>query len=104
MIVYLVLMSAHNSQPIPILVKYFATSEELPIITQEFTPGKGWKITGFNKHVTRSWLRKLRAQGITHVSLALNGRTPDFSIAELLKVDRHPLLTGNLIGAAVKIS
>lgn len=39
------------------------------------------------KRVSRSWLRKMRAQGYTHVSLALRCQLggADFSIQELLR-------------------
>lgn len=60
------------------------TREGHPIITQVFTAEKGWKRTGFNKKVSRSWLDKLRAEGVTSVSLTSNGRTADFTVRELL--------------------
>lgn len=90
-------MSTSKSiQPIPVLAQYF--DGETPIITEEFAPGKGWHRTNYNKRVSRSWLRKLKGEGITVVGLTVKGRsTADFSVAELLKVDRRPLLGGNVI-------
>lgn len=73
------------------VAKYFGpdskTRQGHPIITQVFTPGKGWKRTGFNKKVSVSWLKKLRREdGVTSVSLTCNGRTADFTVRELVEV------------------
>jgi len=68
-------------------VKYFGTdvtSRELhPVIVSEFDPSAGWKRQSSTKRVSRSWLRKLSRQGITHVSLKSGIRQADFSVREL---------------------
>lgn len=90
-----------QAQVPPPVKRYFAHDEH-PIIIQEFTPGKGWVRTNFKKRVSRSWVRKLKAQGVTAV--ALNGKdkngqevVADFTVKEILKEDKTPLLGGNLI-------
>lgn len=55
-----------------------------PVITGEFHPSRGWRSQSFRKRVSASWLRKLRKEGVTHVALTSEGRSADFSIAELL--------------------
>lgn len=62
-----------------------------PLIAQSFVPGKGWKGLGFNKRVSHSWLRKLKAKGATHVAVDLGGRRADFSLAEIDKAARRPM-------------
>jgi hypothetical protein len=76
---------SRTTQPIPLVSDYFGDSDA-PIITAEFRPGRGWVRTSFKKRVSRAWLRKLRAEGVTHVALtAREGRTADFAVAELLR-------------------
>jgi hypothetical protein len=82
-----------QSQVPPAAARYFGVDSygfrgldrDHPIIVQEFTPERGWKIYPLRKRVSRSWLRKIRAEGVTHVMLRSGGRSADFSIAELLK-------------------
>lgn len=95
-------MSNHTTSVIPQVAEYFGTTE-LPVITQAFTPGKGWKLCTHKRPLSRAWLRRLKKEGVTRVTLTLGQRSPDFAVEELLKPDRRPLLTGNLIGAAVKL-
>lgn len=61
-----------------------------PIVREHFTPGQGWRKAPWNKRVSVSYLRDLRRQGVTHVSLGLfsAGRAADFSVAELLRSPR----------------
>ena len=57
-----------------------------PIVAQTFTPADGWVTwSRYRKTVTLSWVRKLRAQGVTHVQLVAGGRCADFTVAELLR-------------------
>jgi hypothetical protein len=62
-----------------------AANRRHPIIVQHFTPEKGWKRHPIRKRVSVSWLRKLRAEGVTDVALSSGGRTADFRVAELLR-------------------
>jgi len=87
---------SYSIQPIPLVASYFG-EPCAPVIAQTFKPGQGWKRYTFAKRVSRSWVRKLKAQGITSVALAHNGRLADFTVTELLKIDRAPLLPGRLI-------
>jgi hypothetical protein len=83
----------HQGQIPPVAIEYFTlvgvdvTSfyGAHPLITQVFIPEKGWRRHGFNKRVSQHWLRKLRAEGVTHVTLSVGGYNPDFSVAELLR-------------------
>jgi hypothetical protein len=83
-------------QPIPMVSRYFGTygvpGAEIPVIAQSFTPGKGWSRYPFRKRVSRAWLRKMKAEGVTSVALALNGRLADFRIAELLNSTPAPVV------------
>jgi hypothetical protein len=97
---------------IPVLVHdYFATDhfsnfaifgprnhrycDEHPIIVQVFYSDRGWRTTNYRKRVSCSWLRKLKAEGITHVGLVSGGRwtrsdrIADFSITEILRAERR---------------
>jgi hypothetical protein len=56
-----------------------------PTIAQVFRPGRGWTDYPGTKRISPSWARKLRAQGITHISLRVNNRVADFDIKELVK-------------------
>jgi hypothetical protein len=96
-------MSGFQAQ-VPCLVQeYFGAKPsgmtEHPRITQEFVPGTGWRDGGFvlGKRVSLSWLRKLRAQGVTVVALSCDSYTADFTIAEIIRYARRPLLGGRLI-------
>ena len=62
---------------------------QYPVITQVFTPGVGWKRPGLRKRVTISWVRKLRAEGVTQVALSAGGRTADFGVAEIIRGGRR---------------
>lgn len=73
---------------------WLATAAHHPIIVEVFYPGRGWKRPGYNKRVSRSWCRKLRAEGATHVAVGIptsSGRdrrpvrVADFKIAEVLR-------------------
>lgn len=61
-----------------------------PIIVQTFRPGVGWKRYTFRKRVSTAWLRKMKADGYTHVGLAIPGderRVADFEIASVLRIE-----------------
>jgi hypothetical protein len=69
------------TQPIPLVEAYFGTPR-VPIVVAEFSDR--WRRQSYRKRISRSWARKLKARGVTHVTLALDGREADFSVAELL--------------------
>lgn len=71
-------------QPIEKVSAYFG-GQEIPTITAEFRPGTGWVTMTYRKRVSRAWVRKLRARGVSHVALSLDGRTAEFSTDELLR-------------------
>lgn len=60
-----------------------------PVVREEFHPARGWTTYRMRKRITRSWVRKLRQQGVTTVALLLgtgaNGRprVADFRLTEL---------------------
>ena len=80
---------SHSIEPIPAVARYFGDSEATPIVTAEFTPGRGWRTTGYAKRISGAWARKLRSEGVTHVSLTEGGRSADFSIEEILRSVNH---------------
>lgn len=82
--------TSRKIKSIPALAEYFGTTES-PVIRAEFRPDAGWYYTGWNKRVSASWLRKLRAEGVTGVSVAMRDeqRAADFSITELLASARR---------------
>jgi hypothetical protein len=94
-------MSSHQAQVPGLVEEYFEAKPfgmtEHPLVKSAYVPGTGWKGTGFNKRVSLAWLRKLRAQGATAVSLTCDGYQADFTIAEIMRYARRPLLGGNLI-------
>lgn len=71
--------------------------DEHPLIGQTFRPGVGWRRYTFRKRVSTSWLRKLRAEGVTSVAIDYKGRRADFTIDEVLRHANRPLLGGRLI-------
>jgi hypothetical protein len=60
-----------------------------PVVRQEFHPDRGWTSYHMRKRITRSWVRKLRQQGVTTVALLLGTgaggrpRVADFRLTEL---------------------
>jgi hypothetical protein len=68
-----------------IAAEYFGPDAAHPLIAQAFYPGWGWIRSTLRKRVSRSWLRKLRREGATHVALVAAHRHADFSIRELLR-------------------
>ncbi len=95
---------SHQAQVPTRVREYFgdATSTEHPRVASVFVPGKGWRSSrSYHKRVTCSWLRKLRAEGVTGVVLSCGGREADFTVAEILsrqaQVNRQPLLGGTVI-------
>lgn len=94
-------MSAAVSRPgevVGVVADYFGC-DEVPVISQKFTPGQAWARLGRAVPLSRARVRSLRDQGATSVALDLGGRTADFTVAELLRVDRRCLLgSGRLPG------
>jgi len=82
---------AHPGEVIGVVADYFG-SDEIPMITQHFAPGRGWTKHRYTDPLSRARVRALRGQGATSVALDLGGRTVDFTVAELLHVDRRCLL------------
>lgn len=54
------------------------------IIRSVFKPNRGWRRLPIRRRVSRQELLRLSNEGATHVQLAYNGRTADFTIKELL--------------------
>jgi hypothetical protein len=83
---------SRSIQPIPVVKGYFHRwhpehDGQTPIIFEAFGQETGWKRYPVRKRVSRSWLRKLRSEGYTRVSLAVGQYdhiVADFSISELL--------------------
>jgi|SRR5882724_12289142 len=98
-------MTTHRSQVPALVAAYFGISilgiDGHPLITSEFRPSWGWGRSQTAHRVSVSWLRKLRAEGVTSVALRLDGRVADFTIAEILahqrRVASQPLLAGTVI-------
>lgn len=81
-------MSGGPMRPIPIVSEYarlVGSDRDLPIVVREFKPSRGWGRSAWRKHLSGSYARKLRAEGVTHVALDINSRQPEFSIEELLR-------------------
>lgn len=76
-----------------------STYQTHPLITEYFIPGKGWVRETGRQRVSYSKIRKLKKLGATTVQITAGGRSPDFSVAEILRKTRHPLLGGSLIGS-----
>ncbi len=70
-------------QPLGVLERYFGTGA-LPIIAQQFTPGRGWQPHPAGEQVSRGAVRALRGQGVSALALAYDGRLADFRVQELL--------------------
>lgn len=72
----------------PVAAAYFGPTDKHthPIIRQVFNPAVGWKQYPIRKRVSGSWVRGLKAEGVTHVALESGGRLADFSVRELLKM------------------
>lgn len=90
------------------IAEYFGISTspayaDFPVIAQTFRPvapgrrNAGWKRYAGTKRVSVSWVRKLKAQGVTAIAVAYNGRTADFSVDEIIKYAERPLLGGRVI-------
>jgi hypothetical protein len=94
-------MSAPGS--IAVVASYFDDGVAPPV-AQTFTPGKGWERCARPQPVTRPYAAALKAQSITSVALEHDGRTVDFLLDELLRVEDRPLLPGELIGSARQIA
>jgi hypothetical protein len=68
-------------QPIAKLVAYCGDGN--PVIVQEFRGS--WRTQSYRKRASASWLRKLRAEGVSHVAVRTPaGTTADFTVKELL--------------------
>jgi hypothetical protein len=81
-----------NNAQVPTKVRDYlvATTAEYqpgdhPTIAQTFRPDCGWKRYPMQKRITRSWARKLRAEGVTHLALAYRGRMIDFCIEDVTR-------------------
>lgn len=73
-----------HPQSIGVLERYFGTGA-LPIIAQQFTPGRGWQQPcPAGEQVSPAAVRGLRERGVSAVALAYDGRLADFRVGELL--------------------
>lgn len=82
-----------------LVADYFGDSarDEHPVITQAFTPGKGWVRYPIRKRVSVSWLRKLQGESVTAVQIECGGRKADFEIAQVVRHAQRPLFGGRVI-------
>lgn len=78
---------------------YHTLAPKTPQVTSAFIPGQGWIPLEFTVPAVPRYLRIIQRLGATSVAVSAYGRVPDFTIDELLKVDRTPLLGGALIGS-----
>jgi hypothetical protein len=94
-------VSGYQAQVPGLVEEYFAAKPsgmtDHPLIAGTFTPGRGWQCTGFRKRVSCAWLRKLKARGVTSVSLTCGGYQADFTIAEIIRHAERPLFGGRVI-------
>ena len=93
--------ASYRAQVPGLVAEYFRAKPsgmtEHPLVHSTFTPGAGWRGTGFSKRVSLAWLRKLARQGVTSVCLSCGGYQADFTIAEITRYASRPLLGGRLI-------
>lgn len=92
----------HQSQVPGLIADYFGCGThpaytEFPTIGQVFRPGRGWKRYTGTKRVSLSWLRKLRADGVTDVAIDYHGRRADFTIREVVAYANRPLFGGKVV-------
>lgn len=91
----------HSAQVPGLIAGYFAAHHpatgDHPVITQEFTPGRGWVRQRYRKRVSVAWLRKLRSQGVTAVQVSAGGYNPDFQVDEVIRFASRPLPGGQVI-------
>jgi hypothetical protein len=93
--------TSHAAQVPSLIAEYFAAYHpgvsDHPVITQQFTPGRGWARQDFRKRASVSWLRKLKAEGVTSVQVSAGGYSPDFTVDEVIRHASRPLLGGRVI-------
>lgn len=93
--------TSHRAQVPALIAGYFAAHHpgvsDHPVITQEFTPGRGWVRQGFRKRVSVSWLRKLKAEGVTSIQVSAGGYSADFTVDEIIRHASRPLAGGRAI-------
>lgn len=79
-------MSASHAAQMPAVVyDYPGSWAAHPWIHSTFTEAGGWRRYGFRKRISRSWARKLRAEGVTVVALTDGQRLADFTVRELVR-------------------
>jgi hypothetical protein len=64
-----------------------------PVISMTFRPETGWRRYPIHKRVSMSVVRRLRADGVTHVQLRAAGHAADFSVAELMRGPAVPAIS-----------
>ena len=74
---------SHQAKIPTVAVDYFGWHTEHPVVRQVFRPDRGWTRYPWRKRVSGNEVRKLRAEGVTAVQLASDGRLADFDIIEL---------------------
>jgi hypothetical protein len=100
-------MSTHQSTVPALVADYFGIgtdaylTEGHPVIDSTFRVDEGWKRLGYNKRISLSAVRKLRAEGVTGIVVAYHGRRADFTPTEIVRhsdrLARTPLLGGSLV-------
>jgi hypothetical protein len=94
-------MSNHAAQVPGLIADYFHInpngSDGHPVIAEQFRPGHGWTSYPIRKRVTLAWLRKMKAEGATTITVRHDARVADFTIAEVTRYANRPLLGGRVI-------
>jgi hypothetical protein len=86
-------MTGYQARVPSLITAYFGaealTEQGHPTIGQTFVAGRGWRSYPGTKRVSLTWLRKLRREGVTAVSIRLGTRLADFDIAEIERYHRR---------------
>lgn len=81
---------SHQAQ-VPVVVEDYYRSRGVntvyshPLIRQVFRDGSGWRFHPTRKRISTSWVRKLRADGVTSIQTEAGGVIADFTVAEVLR-------------------
>lgn len=80
----------HQAQVPAAVAAYFGISRhpgygDHPTVGQVFRPGRGWVHYPGRKRISGAYVRKARADGITHIAVDWHGRRADFRIEELTR-------------------
>lgn len=90
--------ASHQAQVPSLVADYFGEAvREYPVITGQFTPGRGWVRPPIRKRISLAWLRRIRREGVTGVAVTCGGRSADFTVDEILRRSGRPMLGGRVI-------